>query len=320
MRNNIHGNNKIINDNEEGNGVKNRYKNAALYLDSLIKENIIDKMEGKKGVDYNFLLTSDHGEFLGEYGRLGHTIDDFHDEQVHIGAMYCSNELMGNVGIVSNHIDVLSSMIEPYIGYNVFVGDGLHRSMYQEGIKDSEMWTFSVYPWNSDMMLSDGTIKYWSEHDIVTDMFDNELGGDNQKRVEKLRKIWARYIEDECEAYNGEGIYLLNYVNDTEYCLDRKNPSDGGLHLYKCWSDGWNQRWFIDLEKGVISMNISDEDRVEYLGILDNKEIHNMDVNERIWTYDEGFIMDKQSKECINMVENKVVLGECVIKWRLINV
>lgn len=98
----------------------NNYDNAVLYEDFFINE-VIKKINNIKDKSVILIITSDHGQMLGEDGLYGHNILDYRVAEVPF--MIYHNDLYKN--IFSNkikeimpHYDI-SSFIANIIGYNI---------------------------------------------------------------------------------------------------------------------------------------------------------------------------------------------------------
>lgn len=306
------------NEEQVARGVRNRYRNAASYVDALVAEYIMAPIEQyiNEGKTY-FFLTSDHGEFLLDRGeRIGHTVNEYYEEQTHVPALFCAASVVEHVHAhpVSGHVDVLPTILN---------AAGLHlpqhsvlpgRSMYRQ----NRTWTFSTYPWSNTVLLTDGTLKVWTDcasddgdATVVTNMRDHSVPRDTE-RIVQLCKQWRqasalplpcasknswrdrqttvvaiRWMGNDADNNNrnDENNENVGIATSPPLCLDRMNPSQGSLHLYACWSSGWNQRWRYNATDGGISMSIPDGE-IEHLVAREDKAITHAKQS-HTWEYNE---------------------------------
>jgi hypothetical protein len=329
---------------EMRNSIKNRYKNSLRYVDHLISSEILPLVYSG---DQNtvFVLTSDHGEFLTEYGRMAHTTDDFYQEQTNVALMMCMKNIQNMPSRdVRSHIDLIPAMIEPYletssnnIGKNGFKMSSYAQSWWQGG--SGNQWSFATYPWNSHVMLTDGNIKVWAKGRTigrVTDMIDQELQLGKERNdvvandlIDKW-EMWQMadfpclqdhkgYLDDVGDGTNV--MVRLVWLTDST-CLDRKDPGGGIMHVYSCWT-GWNQKFIWNNNfNGVISMKLNDNTTDEYLGI-DGSEVRLLKENVGInWKYSWQYKWVVNNDKCMGFDDENdmIVVRKCdiedqSIKW-----
>jgi len=316
-----------LNSEDQKVGIKNRFQNSLLFTDHMIHQSILSKLTGNEIV----VITSDHGEFLAEDGRLGHTIRDYRNEQTQVGLMICNHAVNFKIPTVTSHIDLLPSIIKPYL-------DGRDASTIQISLDhrfwfdDEEMaWSFSSYPWSQQVMLTDGNIKVITDGyrvDQVTKMNDHPIENSAQysSQIKKLNEIWLRSSTTELPCSKKDPKTLMNIMWGEQMCLDRKMPSDGGLHVYRCWSDGLNQQWRWS-DGGPIWTLI--DNQTEFLGITGVGDVMSKPMyGNQLWKMsEEGMIQKIGTIYCLTVDPNSedIIVQPCDptnqrMKWRTIRI
>lgn len=98
-------------------GLKNRYANAAYYVDSMIKVFFQKLQELKMLDDCIFIITGDHGEGMGEDGSFFHA-STFHENQYQTSAILIGPNIPSQkIETVTSHEDLIPTL-GLYAGYS----------------------------------------------------------------------------------------------------------------------------------------------------------------------------------------------------------
>ena len=116
--------------------IKNRYRNALYYVDSLIGR----FLEGHKDDDSVIILTGDHGEEFYEEGQIFHA-SNLSEAQIHIPLYYRfggeSSQLKGKATKISSHIDIFPTLID-------YVSGTKKDSLEGESIFKQNRWPYTL--------------------------------------------------------------------------------------------------------------------------------------------------------------------------------
>jgi len=118
--------------------IKNRYRNAIHYIDSLFGKFVTALKEKEKWNDSIVIFTGDHGEEFYEHGHLFHASDLCH-EQTHVPLYYRFPRWQMPITRVTSHIDIFPSILHYLIGEEFMpkVFDG-------ESIFSKKKWPFVI--------------------------------------------------------------------------------------------------------------------------------------------------------------------------------
>ena len=173
---------------DEMNSVRNRYRNALCFVDSLIgqfREALDRSPRGKEAV---VVMTADHAEEFGEQGHLFHATALTH-QQLHVPLYYKfgeNQELKPRCSMTS-HIDIFPSLFHYLIGEDLF-----HEVLQGESIFREDRWPYVVSGrFNANRPPFEFSIH--NGQDKMIARFDNE------QEIFKARKLKILAIKDRNE-------------------------------------------------------------------------------------------------------------------------
>tara|TARA_R100001163_G_C5065530_1_gene203507 strand:+ start:617 stop:2260 length:1644 start_codon:yes stop_codon:yes gene_type:complete len=289
--------------NQNSDKIKNRYKNSLKFLDIIISKYLLKNINP----DDIFVITSDHGEFLGDNENkwVGHTINTFHDHQTKIPLTICHKHKIALPTGATSHIDFFPSI------FNI-MRNNLQWNQYPKS------HAFSTYPWNKKIMLTNGNRK------IIYDESNNNNEGDqlinywntNKQRINNCN--FKNYIKKDVTEF-----YEIKLKNNNSLCLDRKIPSDGDLHVYECWK-GDNQLWHLNILNDYSPIYLEMYGTKEYLGVdkqTDEVYLDDSFLNQT-WSFKNNKIINGEFDEsrCISIdSDNDIIIVDCNIAtdWEL---
>jgi glucan phosphoethanolaminetransferase (alkaline phosphatase superfamily) len=118
-------------------GIKNRYRNAIFYVDSLIGK----FLKSKTAADATILITGDHGEEFYEHGQFLHA-SNLSQEQISVPLYYKfgkkTKALKEKASHISSHIDIFPTFIDS-VG-----GDPALFGLEGESIFKPNKWPFTI--------------------------------------------------------------------------------------------------------------------------------------------------------------------------------
>jgi membrane-anchored protein YejM (alkaline phosphatase superfamily) len=118
--------------------IKNRYRNAIYYVDSLIG----DFLKGHKQDDAVILVTGDHGEAFYEEGHIFHA-SNLSQSQIHIPLYYKfgkeSEKMKEKASKISSHIDIFPTLID-YVKNE----DATFFGLEGESIFKQDRWPYTL--------------------------------------------------------------------------------------------------------------------------------------------------------------------------------
>jgi hypothetical protein len=188
-------------------GMRNRYYNAAIYVDTMLKA-FFDKVE-KAGLMKNtiFIIIGDHGECLGEDGSFFHA-SGAHENQFKTTAIIYGSEIPSyKIQGITTHEDIIPT-IASFVGFSSkdTLGEDAFKSSRQFVIsyditKDQNIIIRHKEYMNIFELLNDGSLKWKSitRNSYVLDSFIFELLlSDDHKDLSELivrdRKLIADYF------------------------------------------------------------------------------------------------------------------------------
>jgi membrane-anchored protein YejM (alkaline phosphatase superfamily) len=179
---------------EPGEHIKNRARNAAHEVDWKLDE-LVSRIEAKRGGRPLVLFTGDHGEEFRENGRLGHG-SGVNVGQVHVPlVIYGDGVPRGRFDAPTSHVDVVPTLLR-------ILGDGHDPAAYSDGIVAFEAtrdrWVLATVGWEPryaaigyDTKVTFSPLQFGQA--TVTDPFDRPVS-DPKERFARVAPMILRML------------------------------------------------------------------------------------------------------------------------------
>ena len=152
--------------------IKNRYRNAVFYTDSLIGQFLAEQ----KRDDAIVVITGDHGEEFYEHGHMFHT-SSLSLEQTEVPIYYKlgSNEVSKPLPKVSSHLDIFPTIFEYLCGNSDSLGFMEGESLFKkERLNSALIAKYNMGRNPCEFCIHNGSNKYYFQFSNSRNIFDSK--------------------------------------------------------------------------------------------------------------------------------------------------